>query len=36
MCAGDIMSPGFHTLSSGHSIAEAVKMFHIASAWAPS
>ena len=31
MFARDIMSPRFHTLSPAHSIAEAVKMFHIAS-----
>lgn len=31
MYARDIMSPRFHTLSPTNSIAEAVKMFHIAS-----
>ncbi len=31
MYARDIMSPRFHTLSPANSIAEAVKMFHIAS-----
>lgn len=30
MYARDIMSPRFHTLSPANSIAEAVKMFHIA------
>jgi CBS domain-containing protein len=31
MYARDIMSPRFHTLSPANSIAEAVKMFHVAS-----